>query len=208
MGELVEVGCIVPHLRLEAGEHVPHRRRLGIEVDEDEAEHGLQADLGQREIGLVETLHLFAVARGAQPAFQVVGPGVVGAGDDGLEVAPAGEQFVGAVLADVVEGAQFPVVAAHDKHVLAADVLGQVVARPGDLRGMADETPGAEEDRLLLALEDAGIGIIGRRHVERAVGIGIEPSQIDGGLGHGAPLSLSLRQGSRGTARGHAPCPS
>ena len=144
----------------------------GIEVDEDHAELDLDPHGAEGEIGLVEALDVLAVARAAQGAIQAIGPGMVGAGDDRLEVAAAAQQLVGPVAADVVKAAQHAVAPAHHGDGLVDDRHGDVVAGLLQVGDMAGILPAAVEDALLLGIEHRGIAVVAAIQGERLFGIG------------------------------------
>ena len=180
------------HAILEAGRPFVHGLGIVIQIDENEACEFLHAHTGQTEIGLVEALHVFAVACGAQATVRAIGPGVIGAGNDGLHAALALEQLMGAMLADVVEGTKVAVAPADDKDALPVDVDRGVITWIGDLAGMADDTPGFEENLLLLLLVNLWFEVPGRRQSEGRRGI--VGNVLDGegiNRGHGSsPASL------------------
>ena len=149
--------------RLQVRRLLGQRDRVVIQVDKDQIAELLDTHGLQTEVALVETLNMLAVARGPQAAVRCIGPGVIGAGNDRLHVAGALQQLVGAMLADVIEGAKFAVAAANDEDTLIDNGRRHVVAGIGDLALVADILPGAEKDPLLLQLEDLGVGVIARR---------------------------------------------
>ncbi len=96
---------------------------LGIEAEEDEAAPFGQRDGIEREVFPVETLRRGERRHAAEIAFQVIAPGMIGAGDElGLETPlrlPA--EHGAAMAAGVVEGAQRPILVADDEGRLPAD---------------------------------------------------------------------------------------
>ena len=152
------------HLACEAREAL----RVVIEIDEDAVAEELEPYRTQPEVGPVEARPLRGVAGGAQPAFTLVGPGVIGA-DDGRAHVAAGlaQQLVPAMAAHVVEGPQDAVSALDDEDVLVADRQRHVVAGLGEGGSMRDVLPGAVEDRLLLAPEHRRARVVLRRQGER-----------------------------------------
>ena len=107
---------------LHAGRRLRQRRRAGVQVHVQEPGQGLHPHRRHAQLAHV-------LAPGVQqPPAEAVGPGVVRAGDavDGVRL--DGDQFVAAVLADVVEGAHHPGVVRHD-HALVADGGGDQLAR-------------------------------------------------------------------------------
>ena len=190
-GERVEVGHMGAEVGLEPFTLLGEGCRARIEVDEDEAAELLDANRGQAELVPVEPGHLLGAPRGAQPAVDMVAPGVIGTGDD---LGPPGalQQLVAPVLADVVEGAQGAVLAADRDDVLAGGLDGRVVARFAHRLAMADIEPVAGEDGVPLAGVDAGVVVIVRRQGIGALGVGVEavdrPDARDVVPGHGSTL--------------------
>ena len=81
---------------------------------------------------LIEVHQMLGTARAAERAGEVIGPGVIGAGDGGRpQPAFALEQAVGAVLADIEEGPDLAVPVAQQKHALVQYVADDVAARLG-----------------------------------------------------------------------------
>jgi hypothetical protein len=74
-------------------------------------------DLCESELSQIEAGDVLAVTRCLETALQVVAPRVVGTGD-GIGAAAADQQFVAAMLANVVERAQAQALAARDDDVL------------------------------------------------------------------------------------------
>ena len=160
-GEALEIRRVGQHLLGQVSRLFGQWRGLRIEIDEDERTKLLYLHRHEAEVGLVEDFDLIRAARGAQPAVEAVGPGMIGAGDDSR--APfALQQFVAPMPADVVEGAQIPLGVAHREHALALDVRGQIAARLAQFLHMAEELPGAVEDRPAIQLEEPRLAITGR----------------------------------------------
>ena len=65
-----------------------------------------------------------------------------------------------AVLADVVETAQFVVAAADHEQILVEQGEGDVIARRLELAGVAGELPGPHEDFVPRAVVDRSVGVI------------------------------------------------
>ena len=150
-------------------------RRRAVEIDEEESEEGAEADGSEVEAPLVEVRQMLGAARAAERAGEVIGPGVVGAGDGGrFQPAFALEQAMGAMLADIEEGPDLAVPVAQQKHALVQYVADDIAARLGDHRDMADILPAAVEDPPPLALEDLRVEIVEARQGARARGIAIE----------------------------------
>ena len=157
-----QAGKIRQQALLEPGKAV-RRCRVGVVVDHHEPGHLRNGERTQAEVVAVETGNRLAVGGMAQASVQAIGPGVIRAGDDGLERAGAFEQAMGAMAAGVVEGAQQAVASAHECNLLAAAPQGDVAAGSCDLAAMAGRQPGAAEQVRHLALVDGGIGVPGWR---------------------------------------------
>jgi hypothetical protein len=128
------LGDLDPFQRLEAGD-VRHKIRQfaralaettrpsaahPVEIGEDEAMEVLDAHRLRQISARFEALNGFDVGAGAQLARQLVAPGVIGA-DQQPGIAFARDQLMGAVLADIVETAQYAIAAANAEQVLAGD---------------------------------------------------------------------------------------
>ncbi|MCY1531931.1 hypothetical protein D9M68_671710 [compost metagenome] len=112
-----EVGEDPVHFLVGAGEQLVQGRRIGVEVEVDEATHFLHPHLRDVELLHLEILHALATRRAAQAAVHLVAPGVVGATHHPAGGAAASlQQAVATVLADVVESADLALHAArhHD----------------------------------------------------------------------------------------------
>jgi hypothetical protein len=130
--------------RLERGERPgaeqrevgPERRiEMGLAaalcIDEDHSAPLCQPQRHETVVGSLETLDLAGAAGRDQPAGQVIGPGVVWAGQERpRERAGAlGANLGPAVPADIVEGGEPAVAAAHRDDVHAGDAPRQVARR-------------------------------------------------------------------------------
>src|SRR4029077_7029839 len=145
----LDLRAIGTDLALQRAALAGERWGIGIEVDEDEVRQGFDADRPQAELLLVEIWKAFAAAGGPQPAIGVIGPSVIGAGDEFRLAAPR-QQLVGAMLAHIVEAAEHAVLAADDDDVLIGDAAGDVAAGLGQRPEMSGIAPGAGEDGFLL----------------------------------------------------------
>jgi len=115
-------------------------------------------EFGRGEVGKV-----LRVAGTAQAAAEVVGPGVVGAGDR-VRGAAAFEQLVGPVLADVVEGPQHAALVTNHRDRHSGHGGRHVGAGIPDELDVADPLPRAGEHGALFVGEPLGFG----------VGVGVE----------------------------------
>ena len=169
-GERGEVRGVPHHLPDEAASRLlGERRRLAVEVHEDEVAEHLHLDGGEGDRGGVEVLDALGVPGPAKAPVEGVGPGVVGAGDL-PRPARAREQLVPAVLADVVEGAKRPVRAPdrHDAPIL--DPRRHVAPRLAELLLVAEELPASPEDLGPLGLEERGVDVAVRPNRRRPGG--------------------------------------
>ena len=165
----------------QAGDPGGQRLSHGVEVVEDQRAHRLDLDRRQAELLGLESLQRLGAPGAAQLSGQMIGPGVIGAGDD--PGAPgAGQELMGAMGADIVEAAQAPVLAAADEDALVVDGGGDVAARLRQVAHMAGEMPAPEEDRLALPGEDLGRGVEMRGQGQRARGIAIERPVLEQGF--------------------------
>ena len=123
------------------------RRRVEVEVHEDQATPGFHPHRKQAVVAGIEISGGAEIGGGPQASVQRIAPAVVAAGE-GLATAPCPvrNQGAGAVAADVVETGQLALRIAHHDDRRAANHVGQVVARLGQARGVADELPGAPQD--------------------------------------------------------------
>ena len=148
--------------------HLAHARQTRREAHEDEAQEDLVLERREavaRGVQLVEALPL---RHADQAAVERVAPGVVGAGD-ALAAVAAGpvHQPRGAMAADVVEAAHAPSSPRTTNTDSPRKSKRVIVARPGDVAEVADHLPAVAEDRLVLALEELGVGVDPRRQAER-----------------------------------------
>ena len=142
-------------------EHVEQRRRLAVEVGEDE--RAPRGDLHRYEMHLrgVEPLDTLHLRRADQGAVETVGPAVVAA-LQGVALPASLGDGAGAVQAHVVECAQRVVIAEHDDGIVA-DGGGEVLAVLRHLLAATDELPGVREDPLALQLQIHRIVVEPRR---------------------------------------------
>ena len=121
---------------------------------------------------------------------------MVGAGDAALDAPVALEQFMAAVLADIEEGAQFPILAADHQQGLAGQGFGQVAAALAQVAEMADADPGAPEDARDLALENGRVGVVARGQRPGAAGLCLErtPLPVKSRFTHRTSLAGASKQ--------------
>jgi hypothetical protein len=61
---------------------IGERNGVRVEIDEEQRPEGFQPHLLEAELAFVEAGHRLGAARGAQLPVRMIGPGVIGAGDD------------------------------------------------------------------------------------------------------------------------------
>src|SRR5258706_15324257 len=113
---------------------------------------------------------------------RVVGPAVVR-----TDVVPRIACFGAAhhrafVAADVDERTKPAFRVARDQHRSSADVGGDEIVGPGELRFEPQEIPGALEDEFLLELEEPGVGVDAAMHPEHALRrtvVNVEPDILE-----------------------------
>ena len=128
---------------------------MGVQVVEDERPQCLDPDRREAELAFVEALHLLRTPGTAERSGQVIGPGVIGAGDH-LGPAVAFQKLMSPMGADIVEAAQFAILAAADEDALVVDRGGDVAPGLGQVADVASQLPGAEEYCLALCGKDLG----------------------------------------------------
>src|SRR4051812_20791593 len=101
----------------------------------------------------VEALNAFAAWSSAQASVQRVSPGVIPAGNRRCMAPRYINQSIAAVLADVVEGADFAVLAFGYDDALLQDVVRDEVSRCFQIVHMRHQMPTAKEDLQPLPLE-------------------------------------------------------
>ena len=198
-----------------------HRQGRGVrvEVDEQEQAPGVDGDVVEPVVGLVEALGDGGVedrllAGGDVGALEqrraeavpvgVVGPRVVRAADAPAVADLAGvarQQLRRTVAADVVERAQRAVAVARHDHRSACDVDDDARAVPVDVGGEADRDPARREDLLLLEREELRRGVrVGQQgggELDGAPGGGVR-----GLVGVGGRVDGTCRESCRGRRPG------
>ena len=158
-------------------ERVEIVRRLGGEADEEEARQAAQVDGLEAVAAPVERRrHVVGVD---EAAVELVGPLVVGADELADRALGLVDEAGAAVAADVVEGADLPVVVAHDDHGVGAELQRHVVARLRHVRLDADKDPVAAEDHVEVEIVDGAAGVEGR--VEAVAGAALGDQRGDVG---------------------------
>lgn len=80
---------------------------------------------------------------------------------------------MGPVRTHIIEGPEYAVITANDDDALVMDISGDIVARRGDLFGMADILPSSEKHGLLLPLKDLAVVIIVGGQRIKLLGVGV-----------------------------------
>jgi hypothetical protein len=154
--------------RVDAFDDRFERRRVRVECREHQPLPLGHARLRQADRGRVERLGAAHLRRAAQLAIERVGPPVVLAGQRLRAAAVAEGKRSGAMAADVVQGTQRAVAAAHDHERHAGDLRHCVVAGGGHQCRMGDELPARGEHRRAVALVHGRIDVAGGGQRARA----------------------------------------
>ena len=171
-GQSVDVWRPVAYLGLEVAALRGQRGGIRVEVDEDEAAECLDLHLVEADVAGVEPLERLGMRRARQAAVQPIGPGVVGTHDP-ADGPFARQQRVGAVLADVVEGAQRAVAVAHDGNRMPGHLDGEVGTRRAQFLDMANPLPAARNDAFQVDAEPprVDIGFLAQRERPRRMAV-------------------------------------
>jgi len=142
-----------------------HWRGLWIQVDVDEATELLDGEGVQADREWVEVDEVVGVWRQVEASVELVGPGVVLAGDL-PDRALAFQQVVGPVPAHVAEGAEHAAGVADNEDRMVGHRGGGERARIPDLLDVADPLPGPGEHGVSFDIEPprVGIGLRGQWH--------------------------------------------
>src|SRR5262249_23154504 len=150
-------------------------RRGAVEIDEQKAEKARQADRREADRLRLEIHRFLRAPRRAEPAGQVIGPGVIGTGDARRgEPTLALQQLVRAVLADIEEGADLSLPVAEHEDALIQDAARDVASRLRQHRDMPDILPAMVKDLAPLRLEDCGVEVEMAGQGAGAAGVPIE----------------------------------
>ena len=150
------------HPLLGRAEEIDEGLDVVLEGGEDHARVLFDAQLDEREVGLVEQVAIaLRAGHAAQGAVQGVAPAVVGAHEAVGLALVAFAHGGGTVAAAVEQHVHLLLAVAHHHHGLTADEGGLVAAGFGNLAGVGNPHPGAGEDLVHLLLEDGGIGVEG-----------------------------------------------
>ena len=146
----------------DSAEEFEEGRGLAIEIDEQEVFPDVEAHGNEAVIGAVEIADALEFDHALEGAIVAVGPAVVGAAKLFRATFFLWNDGGGVMPADVVEGAEFAVIAADDEERFAVDVDGEELARIFDLIEAADDLPVGGEDGVAFELGDARVEIPGR----------------------------------------------
>src|SRR5262249_23013825 len=136
------------------------RRRVEVQVDEDEAQVGLDARRVEPEARLVEAGDAAALRRSDQLAVEVVRPPVVRAPDRLAARLRPGDQARTAVPADVEVRGEGAVLCAYDQDFAVAHLDGEPGARVRQVRLVTRELPRTGEDVLAFQHGDGRVGVV------------------------------------------------
>ena len=152
VGDLGALDGVRLHLAPDGGQRVGEVGRRVAERDEQQPGRVHDRDRPQRQLGLVDAELAARVEH--QRAVELVGPAVIGA-DQAVGVALLGlADARAAMAADIVEGADLAVAVAHHDDRFGAHLVGEEVARPGHLEGVAGEQPMAVKNPCQIGVED------------------------------------------------------
>ena len=142
--------------------------RVAGEVDEHEIQPDRAPHRPQAVRGAVESVRLVHpepadVGGSGQPAFEVVGPGVVRAPDGALHPAGLPDELVAAMRADVVEHAHGPSGRAGHEERHPEESHRAEISRPRHVRGVPEAGPRGGEEPVALEPEELGarVGTVG-----------------------------------------------
>src|SRR5262249_27035077 len=148
------------HFCGEVARNLFERRRGAVEIDEQEPKKARQADRRETHRLSLEVHGLLRATRRAEPAGQVIGPGVIGTRDEcRRQPALALQQLMGAVLTDIEERADLSLAIAEHEDALIEDRARNVASRFRQHRDVADILPRVMENLALLDLEDRRVEV-------------------------------------------------
>ena len=151
-GKSAQIGSVPRHLAGKAVRLLGERRRLRVEIHEDEVAEHLHLHGSEQDAVRIEILDQLRAARSMQAAFEIVDPRMVRTGDARRRAGTA-QQLVSAVPAHVVEGAQRTVLAANREDAPTLNPAGEIAARLAQRLLVAEVEPAPPEDLLALGVE-------------------------------------------------------
>ena len=101
------------------------------------------------------------------------------------------------MLAGIVKGADFAVLAGDHEDALLEDVLDDETAGFAELVHVSHDMPALHEDGVLLVLEDLAVIEVGRGQRKTGGGVAVIPGQVLG-LQHGILFQARCRAGCTG----------
>src|SRR5215469_5316067 len=131
----------VPHQRIERAQAWRQRRRVAVEIDEDDAVPHLDAQRWQRNAAAIEARALAHMRCATQAAAEVVAPAVVGTDEGTSTMAAALRHEHAAVPADGHERDDLPGSGPHDQQRLATDGQREVITDLRELLRASDREP-------------------------------------------------------------------
>jgi hypothetical protein len=169
-------------------EEFAERRGLGIEVNQDEIFPSVDADGNQAILRAVEIADSVEFNHTFEGAVDAVSPAMIRAAKLFGTAVGFRDDGGGVMAAHVVEGAEFPVVAANDNDRLASDVRGKEFAASANLIQAAGDLPGFSKHGGELQFVDADIAIPGsgnRRGFLQRIGGIVQIQDFADALVHG-----------------------
>lgn len=155
------------------------RRCIGVEIHPHKTGELLDCDFIELEVILAEILHVLAVASRANRAVKVVGPGVIGAGEEIRLTGVVLNNRMGAVETNVVVALELTRFISGNDNLLLGNVDLYVLAWLLDLADVACKVPGALKDQLLvLFVHLRRVVALGRKRVRKFRVIRIEDACV------------------------------
>ena len=145
------------HFVLIGRHHLRHRRRAGLERDEQEAVPFLDRDRHQPQLVRLQPRIFGAVRHPDQPPVARIGPGVIRAGQHLGASGAAIDQPRPAMAAHVGEAARHAIIPANDDHALAEIIEAAPVARLGDVADMAHHLRRGAQEGAFLGRQEFGV---------------------------------------------------
>ena len=151
----------------------PARQRRGIarQIDEQQSSPAFQAHGAQSQLASLDAFALMDIlaadmGRADQPAVEIVGPGMIGAGDGGAAAEGFARQQRIAMAADIVEGLDIAGAVAQQDQRAAGDLHRPAIAGPRQLIGPSGINPAGRKQQVLFLLQElrTGIGDGGQAH--------------------------------------------
>lgn len=148
----------------QAAEKLAEGSRVVVEIDEDEALPGFDADGDEAVLSAVEIFDSFEFGHAFEAAVEAVVPAVIRTVEQRRLSAGLRHYRGGVVAADVIKGAQNAVVTAHYDYGFAGYLSGDEPSRRLYLLGARHWLPSFAEDLQALEFGDARVNVPGRRN--------------------------------------------